>query len=121
MAGPTKTLAQPTDRLQGLNYYSTHVKHYKVRWNAAECYCKSDEKLLKLKSYQQCKILLTSHYSISHNGMQQSSGTVRVQQLPTNGNHDKTLSLNETLAKNLLTAMAKLLLHTSKQFKVEVP
>jgi len=31
MAGPTKTLAQPTDRLQGLNYYSTHVKHYKVR------------------------------------------------------------------------------------------
>jgi len=45
-------------------------------------------------------------------GVQQSSDTVRVQQMPMVA---KRLSLTETSAQNLLTLRAKSILHTSKQ------
>jgi len=45
-------------------------------------------------------------------GVQQSSDTVRVQQMPMVA---KRLSLTETSAQNLLTSRAKSILHTSKQ------
>jgi len=56
MIGPTETLAQ---NLQDCKDYiiTTHFEHYKVEFTA-ECYCKRDEKLLKVISYQKCKILL---------------------------------------------------------------
>jgi len=46
--------------LQGL--FSTHFEQYNVV-DTAECKCcrKSDEKLLKVKSYQKCKTLLLQH------------------------------------------------------------
>jgi len=56
MTGPTETLsAHKINRLQGL--FTTHFEHYKVEVTAV-CYRKSDEKLLKVKSYQKCKKLL---------------------------------------------------------------
>jgi len=41
------------------------LEHYKVEVTA-EYYCKSDEKLLKLKSYQKCKTLLLAYNIIIH-------------------------------------------------------
>ena len=66
------TCCTKSTRLQGL--FTTHFEHYKVEVTA-ECYRKSDEKLLKVRYYQKCKTLPLWHYQ-SHNRVQQSSDTV---------------------------------------------
>jgi len=50
MTGPTETLV--AQNLQDCKGYiiTTQFEHYKVEVTA-ECYCRSDEKLLKVKSY----------------------------------------------------------------------
>jgi len=64
--------------LQGL--FTAHFEHYNVE-DTAECYHKSDEKLQKVKSYQNAKHFC---YTQSHNRVQQkqSLDTVRAQQMP---------------------------------------
>ena len=105
-------------RLQGLinNYYTLRTSE---GWSCCgvSVTVKSDEKLLKVKSYEKCKIAYV-YYSItlwlyqSHNRVRQSSDTVQAQQIPM---VTKRLSLTETSVQNLLTARVKSLLHTSKQ------
>ena len=56
----------------------------------AECYCKSDEKLLKVISYQKCKIL---NYNIAVS-VTQPSAAVQAQQIPM---VTKRLSLTENI------------------------
>jgi len=57
IAGPTETLAHNLQDDNG-KIITTHFEHYKVEVTAVSGYCKSDEKFLKVKSYQKCKILL---------------------------------------------------------------
>jgi len=56
MTRPTEILAQNLQVCKG-KLITSHFERYKVEVSA-ECYCKSDEKLLRVKSYQKCKILL---------------------------------------------------------------
>jgi len=52
--------------------YTTHFKAIPRSSTVVQCYCKSDDKLLTVRSDQQCKMLQLEHHQ-SHNWVQQSS------------------------------------------------
>jgi len=64
MTGPAETfvaqnLQQDCKCMQGLsNYYTLWTSQGWSYCRVQEFYCNSDEKLLKVKSYQKCKILI---------------------------------------------------------------